>query len=73
MALKKTVWRLHSRTDFRHQRQPIRAEHRLGFRYRFTIRNFRTQLNVQPDENLVLLFLLISFLNPHQVLADFEH
>ena len=42
-----------------------------------------TQLTVEPDENLVLLFLLISgpekdrlmvsFSNSLQVLADFEH
>ena len=66
-----------------HQRQSIRAEHTLDCRYRFTIRNFQTQLTVEPDENLVLLFLLISgpemdrlmvsFSNPLQVLADFEH
>ena len=31
-----------------------------NFHYRFTIRNFRTQLTVEPDENLVLPFLLIS-------------
>ena len=96
--LKWTVWRFHSRTDFKfwpishikcqrmiawHQRQPIRAEHRLGCRHRFTTHNFRTQLTIEPDENLVLLFLLISgpkkdrlmvsFSKPLQDLADFEH
>ena len=44
------------------------------------MRNFRTQLTVEPEENLVLLLLLISgpgkdrlmvsFSNPLQVLAD---